>query len=259
MTKEAILLVGRDTADARDVFDTHAERLRRRSDVDTVRAATYDGEPVRDLRDDCSRVGADRTYAVPMSVAHDYDTIDGVPAALSFVPGEVQYCEPVGTSPAVTDVVTRRATAVEPAAEDASLVLVGFGSSSKPYQRQTAEYHAARIREESAYGEVLTCFLLQNPAVECVRYNVSNRRAVAVPLFAHRNAATEERIPRELELDRGGIGYADPLGDHPRVTDAIHAEVQKQRALAETDDADASFEAQLTETRLPVATDGEGR
>ncbi|MFC7197472.1 sirohydrochlorin chelatase [Halosimplex aquaticum] len=96
-----------------------------------------------------------------------------------------------------------------------SLVLVGFGSSSKPHHRRTADYHAERLRERTDYGAVLTCYLLQNPAVECVRYGVSTDRAVAVPLFLARSEATEERVPTELELDRGGIEYAEPLGAHP--------------------------------------------
>ncbi len=259
MTDEALLLIGRGTARARELYETHAHRLRRRCGVDEVRVVTYESEPVRELRDELSTVAADRVFALPMCVAHTYDTVDGLPAALSYVSGEVRYCEPPGRSPAVTDVLARRATGLVPADEDASLVVAGFGSSSKPYHRQAVEYHAARLREESAYGEVLTCYLLQNPAVECVRYNVSTGRAVVVPLFLTPTEATEEEIPAKLELDRGGVEYADPLGDARRVTDAIHAEVEKQRVLAGGGDgASASFESSLTDTRRPVATDGEG-
>ena len=103
---------------------------------------------------------------------------------------------------------------------------------------------------------MVNCYLLQNPTVECVRYNVSGSRAVAVPLFVASSEATEERIPSELELGRGGIEYADPLGDHPQVTEAILAEVEKQRSLA--DDAAPTFEASLTDSQRPLATDGEG-
>lgn len=259
MTSDALLLIGRGTTHARGVYETHANRLLRRGVVDDVHAATYETEPVRELRERLAAIEADRVYAVPMYPAHTHDTLGDLPAALSYVPGEVRYCEPLGRSPAVTEVLTRRASERAPADEDVSLVLVGFGSSSKPYQRQTAEYHAARIREQSGYGEVVPCYLLQNPAVECVRYNVSNSRAVAVPLFVARNEATEEQIPERLELDRGGIEYADPFGDHPRITDAIHAEVEKQRVLArDGDTSSASFEAQLTRNSHPVATDGEG-
>ncbi|QCC46690.1 CbiX/SirB N-terminal domain-containing protein [Halobellus limi] len=259
MTSEAILLIARETRNARAVLEEHADRLRRRAAVDAVEVATYESEPVRELRERFERIAADVVYAVPVCAAHTHETIDAVPAALSYVSGDVRYCEPIGRSPVVTEVIEERGADLLPAAEDVSLVLVGFGSSSKPYHRQTTDYHASRLREGSEYGEVLTCYLLQNPAVECVRYNATGSRSVAVPLFFSRTEATEERIPAELELDRGGIEYADPLGAHPRITDAIHAEVEKQRALAgEGSSTGASFEAQLARTKRPVATDGEG-
>lgn len=258
MTNEALLLIGRNAPHAREVYEIHADRLRNRASIGEVHVATYENEPIRELRETFVEIESDRVYAVPMTTAHTYDTTDEVPAALSYVPGEVRYCEPVGQSPAVTDVLTQRASEVLRASDDASLVLVGFGSSSKPYQRQTAEYHAARLSDQSDYGEVLTCYLLQNPTVECVRYNTSNSRTVAVPLFLTQSEATEEEIPTKLELARGGIEYADPLGDHTRVTDAIHAEVEKQRVLASSGDGPTSFETQLTQNRRPVATDGEG-
>lgn len=175
MTTESLLLIGRETGTAHEVFETHAERLTRRTDVDNVEIATYQSEPVRELRAQFEAISADRIYAMPMRAAHAHDTIEDVPAALSYIPGNVRYCEPLGRSPAVTEVLRKRAMNLVPAAEDVSLVIVGFGSSSKPYHRQTADYHAARLRDGSDYGEVLTCYLLQNPAVECVRYRARLR------------------------------------------------------------------------------------
>ena len=183
-------------------------------------------------------------------------TVDGVPAALSYVDGEVRYCEPTGTSPAVTDVLADRgASHVRP--ESASLILVGFGSSSLPFNRQAVEYHAARLRRLSDFGEVVSAFLLQNPTVDCARYNVTNDEAVAVPLFVPRSTATDVRVPEELELHRGGIEYADPLGDHPKVTEAVYAEFCKQRALS-GGETKATFEGTLAATCRPMAADGEG-
>lgn len=258
MTTDALLLIGRETTGTQAVAETHAERLRARARVDSVHVATYEGEPVRELRAELSAIDADRTFAVPLCAAHTHETTAALPSALSFLPGEVHYCEPVGESPAVTEVLCERAEALVPAAEDASLVLVGFGSSSKPYSRQTVEYHATRLREGTDYGEVTTCYLLQSPAVECARYSVSGERAVAVPLFVAESEATSEKIPEKLELDRGGLAYADPLGTHERVTDAIEAEVEKQRALTTRGRESRTFEATLTVTRQPIATDGEG-
>lgn len=259
MSSEALLLVGRRTAHSQKPFAVHAERLARRDIVDDVVTATYESEPCRELRDPLQEITADRVYVVPMYVAHTFDTLGDLPAALSHVSGAVHYCEPLGQSPAVTDVLARAGADLVPASDDVSFVLVAFGSSSKPYHRQTTEYHASRIAEQSDYGEVLPCYLLQNPAVECVRYTISNSRAVAVPLFLAPTEATEETIPAKLELERGGIEYADPPGDDVRVTDAIHAEVEKQRVLTRAGEPPAaSFEAQLTQGRRALAADGDG-
>ena len=257
MTTETILLLGRDGLG--DLLETHAARLRNRTDAANVEIATYEDEPVRELTPQLEALTAETVYAVPMVAAHTRDTTTEVPAALSAVPGTVHYCEPVGQSPAITDVLAQRAATEVSPGGDASLVLVSFGSSSKPYQRQTTDYHASRLAAQSDYDAVVTCYLLQNPAVECVRYNVPTSDAVAVPLFLGRTEATERRIPAALELDRGGIAYADPLLDHPGVTDAIAAEVEKQRSLGGAASRATSFEATLAETQRPVATDGDGR
>lgn len=257
MPDDALLLIGRASVNAGEVLATHAERIERRGGVDAVHVATYESEPVRELREEFAALSADRVYAVPMCAAHTYETTEDVPAALSHVSGEVRYCEPVGRNPAVTGALLDRASeAVRPGA-DASLLLVGFGNSSQPYGRQVVRYHADRIRDRADYGEVRAAFLLQNPAVECARYAVSGDRTVAVPVFVARSDATEAAIPRKLELDRGGVAYADPLGTHPRVTGAVRDAVETRRAVARAD-RPASFEDALAASRRPVATDGEG-
>lgn len=256
MTTESIVLIGRERSESKQLFETHAERLAERSGIDAVETATYETEPVQELREQLRGLSADRVYAVPMRVAHNHDTTQGVPAALSHISGEVVYCEPPGGSDAVTDVIEQKARSLVSPQSETSLVLVGFGSNSQPNHRRTTERHADRLRERTEYGEVVSCYLLQNPAVECVRYNVSNPTAVAVPLFLGESEATGERIPAQLELGRGGMEYAGALGGHPRITDAIHAEVEKRRALDES--AADGFEAELTRARQPVATDGDG-
>ncbi|MFB6302715.1 MAG: CbiX/SirB N-terminal domain-containing protein [Haloferacaceae archaeon] len=258
MTDDALLLVGRESVNAGEVLAIHADRIERQGTVDAVHVVTYESEPVCELRERLAALTADRVYAVPMCAAHTYETTEDVPAALSAVSGEVRYCEPVGRSPAVTGALLDRATDEVRPGSDASLVLVGFGNSSQPYGRQVVRYHAARIHDRADYGEVRPAFLLQNPAVECARYAVTGDRTVAVPLFVARSDATETAIPRKLELDRGGVAYADPLETHPGVTEAVRASIETRRAMA-TGDRPASFEDALAASRRPVATDGEGR
>ena len=260
MTGDALVLIGREVTNVRTTLETHADRLAARDVADAVEVLTYEAEPARELREDLRDVDADRTFVLPASVAHSRETTDALPKALAYLPGETVYCEPIGRSPAVTDLVARRGSELVAPGGDATLVLVGMGSSAQPYHRQTAEYHATRLREGTDYAEVVTCYLLQNPAVECARYNVSTERAVAVPLFLARNEATTERIPEKLDLARGGLEYAAPFGDDPGVTGAIHAEVEKQRVLAdEGGRGEGALTTSLARGRHPVATDGEGR
>ena len=259
MTADALLLVGREAPGARDIYEVHADRLRDRDAARSVRVATYEHHPRRELRDAVPEGSAARTYAVPMCLAHTHETTDALPAALSASDGEVQYCEPVGRSPSVTTAIIDRAAEHARADPSTTLVLVGFGNTTGTYHRQVTEFHAAHARERTDYRDVVSCYLTQNPAVECVRYNISTESAVAVPLFVAPSAATEERIPAKLELDRGGLSYTDPLGVHPRVTDAIHDRLETQRVVAESAPGPASFEAALAETTRPLATDGDGR
>jgi sirohydrochlorin ferrochelatase len=230
---DTLLLVGR--AHAREAAQIHAERLRSRSVADRVAVTTYDSDPAEiDLEVD------GETYVVPMVAAPDRDTTRALPGALP----AARHCEPVGTSPAVGRGLADRAReAVSPTA-DSSVALVAFGAGA----RETTERQADRLREMTEYGEVTTAYLLQNPAVECLRYNLSGERAVVVPFFVAACEETERAIPEKLDLDRGGLEYTDPLGTHEAVTDAIEAEFAKARAL----------EAGTAAVR-PIATDGRGR
>jgi sirohydrochlorin ferrochelatase len=230
---DTLLLVGR--THTRDVARVHADRLRTRDVVDRVSVATYD-DPA-ELDPDA----AGTVYVVPMVAAPDRDTTRAIPGALP----NARHCEPVGTSPAVAAALADRAGEALSPGPEASLALVAFGDSSGPMSRQTTERQADRLRETTAYGEVTTAYLLQNPAVECLRYNLSGERAVVVPFFLAAAEETERAIPERLELDRGGLAYADPLETHEAVTDAIEAELAKARAIGSG-----------TAAVSPVAADG---
>jgi len=256
-TGETLVLVGRETGRSRPVFETHARRLLRRGCADAVEVATYEREPVSELRGIFAAVEGD-AYVVPMCVAHTNETTESIPAALTAIDGEVHYCEPVGYDPVITEALLDRAGTLLDADEGTSLVLVGMGNPATEHQRRVVEYHASRARSRSEYGDVLACYLVQNPAAECVRYNVATDRAVAVPVFVPPGPATDAEIPAKLELDRGGMAYADPLGSHEGVTTAIESTLESRRALVAGDEPDGTFEAALVDSHHPVATDGQG-
>ncbi|TKR25494.1 CbiX/SirB N-terminal domain-containing protein [Natronomonas salsuginis] len=242
---DTLVLVGRRHTER--ASRRHAERLRDRAVADRVVVATYENEPT-ELAESAairtSRVDAgDDTYVVPMAPAPDHDTTRAIPGALP----RAHHCEPVGTSPAIVRGLADRAEAVVTPGEEASLALVAFGETAGSKSHATTEEQATRLRETTTYGEVATAYLVQNPAVECLRYNLSGDRTVVVPFFLAACEESERAIPEKLELDRGGLAYADPLGTHEAVTDAIEAEFAKARALGSG-----------TATVRPVATDGRG-
>ncbi|QLD85817.1 sirohydrochlorin chelatase [Natronomonas halophila] len=231
---DTLLLVGRNHT--RETAERHAARLRERGVAGRVRVETYERDPAElDVAADAD------TYVVPMAVAPDRDTTRGIPGALP----AARHCEPVGASAAVTRALADRAREAVDPDDDASVALVAFGDTSMADARRTTEEHADRLRKSSNYGEVTTAYLLQNPAAECVRYNLGGDRAVAVPFFVAPCEETEKALPEKLELDRGGLAYADPLGDHEAVTDTIEAELSKARAIEAG-----------TAAVTPVATDG---
>jgi len=254
MIDGTLMLIGRQTAQSERTIETHAERLRDRNVAETVLAERFDGANGDPRTDEYTELDDDLVYVVPMTVASTNETEQVLPSIASAVADSTVLCAPIGRSPAVTDVLADRATDdVEPSA-DASLVLVGLGSSSLPHQRRVVEYHRRRLAARTVYGEVTTAYLLQDPVVECARYNVSNDDVVAVPVFVTPSEATTEEIPDRLGSD--DVTYTDPLGTHPRLTDAIQAEVTKHHIL-ETQGAGARSEA-ATGPPQPVATDGRG-
>ena len=260
MTPNTLLLVGRQTAESPQLIQTHAARLRDRNVAGTVRVETYDGtwdEPVGDTAPE--RVD-EPVLVVPLTVAYTNE-MRHVIASIARRWGEaVSLCDPIGHSPALTDIIAERADEHADRPEATSLLLVGLGSGSLSDQRRTVEYHEQRLRDRTAYDEVRSCYVLQDPVVECARYNVSNEAVVAVPVFVAPSPVTGTTIPEKLGIDRGGIDYAPPIGAHERLTDAIHAEVVRHRALEQLSaehSADRVSRPPVVRAR-PVVTDGQG-
>jgi len=204
MTTDAILLTGRDAGNAREVYQTHADRLAARTSVDDVAVATYESEPPRELRDELATIDADDVYAIPMTAAHSPRHPPTSPRRTRRHPRNrslhgTHRSKPRRHRGAPRPSARRHRPQHRPASADvtdSTLVLAGFGSSSKPYHRQTANYHAARIRERTEYDAVTTCYLLQNPTVECARYDVDTGHAVAVPPVRRRLRSHRDPHPR---------------------------------------------------------------
>jgi sirohydrochlorin cobaltochelatase len=109
-----------------------------------------------------------------------------------------------------------------------ALVLIGHGSTLNPDSSTPTQAHARAIRERGIFHEVHSCFWKEEPSLREVLRMVESETVYAVPVFISEGYFTRVVIPRELELTgrlTSGHGrtiyYCDPVGSHPRMTDAL--------------------------------------
>jgi sirohydrochlorin ferrochelatase len=244
MIDGTLLLVGRHTDGSSRAIDAHAERLRDRGVAASVRGVRYDRTHAVDgdgtALSEASAHDDGDVFLLPAVVANTRGTRHAVRSIAASISAPVCVCDPIGRAPVVSRLLLERAEEAAEPSGDTALVLVGFDSeSSPPESRETLEYHARRLRERSGYGDVGSCYLLRDPSVECAQYNVSERRIAVVPAFVSPGPAIEAEIRAKIRDDSDRVSYADPLGTHPRLTDAMHAAVTK-RCVLEARDRDAS-------------------
>ncbi|MFB6183492.1 MAG: CbiX/SirB N-terminal domain-containing protein [Haloarculaceae archaeon] len=226
---DALLLVGRRTERSGEVLSTHARRLRERAAADAVHVVQYTQNPTRTVTTALDDVEAETAVVIPIVVDREHFPTDAVAAA---TPTGVRVSEPIGHSPAVTDLLLDRAHAAADAPTETSLVLVGLGRGGAASTERAVESHAARVRASACFDQVVTGYLVADPSVECVGYEVVNDDVVVVPLFVADDESVTERVPDRLRLPNRTVAYTSPLGTHDLLTRAIEAELARQCVLA---------------------------
>jgi sirohydrochlorin cobaltochelatase len=131
---------------------------------------------------------------------------------------------------------------------DATLLLIGHGSTVNGDSGATVHQHAAELRRRGLFAEVREAFFKIDPRIGPVLAGIRTPRVFAVPLFVSEGYFTRQAIPCELGLPAGAqdvmparvrlgaqmLFYCDPVGTHPLMTEVILA--RAQHALAEAGD-----------------------
>jgi len=117
---------------------------------------------------------------------------------------------------------------------DATLVLVGHGSTLNAESSAPVHQHADELRRRALFGQVLEGFWKLEPCLAGVLRGAFGRRVFIVPLFISEGYFTEEVVPRELEfarlngtyerVQRHGeqtIYYCGPVGTHHSMTKVL--------------------------------------
>ncbi len=123
--------------------------------------------------------------------------------------------------------------------KDATLVLVGHGSTLNADSAAPTYQHADELRRRGLFSEVLVAFWKQEPCIAAVLRGAFTPRVFVVPLFISEGYFTEEVIPRELGMPKNNGGfdrvlhrnaggacgqtvyYCGPVGTHPSMTDVL--------------------------------------
>ncbi len=120
---------------------------------------------------------------------------------------------------------------------DASLVLIGHGSTLNAESPAPTYQHADELRRRGIFGQVIEAFWKLEPSIAGVLRGVFARRVFIVPLFISEGYFTEEVIPRELGLRKTGeanfahiqqrgaqtLHYCGPVGTHDSMTEVLLA------------------------------------
>ncbi len=119
---------------------------------------------------------------------------------------------------------------------EATLVLVGHGSTLNAESAEPTYQHAEALRRRGLFAEVLEAFWKQEPGIAGVLRGAFTPKVFVVPLFISEGYFTEEVIPRELGFAPGQkvlrrriqdaeqtVHYCGPIGTHDSMTDVLVA------------------------------------
>ena len=111
---------------------------------------------------------------------------------------------------------------------EATLLLLGHGSTLNADSSAPTYQHAEELRRRNLFGEVQVGFWKEEPNFRQALRPASCAQVYVVPNFISSGYFTEQVIPRELGLSgpvtRIGawqVGYVAPVGLHPAMTEAL--------------------------------------
>ncbi len=162
------------------------------------------------MREVWFQIESPTVYVVPNFISEGYFTRTVIPRELG-LDGKISnlhsrtvfYCDPVGSHPAMTEVLLARALSAASATspKKTSLLIVGHGTSLDKNSSTAAQKQAEAIREKNIFGEVLACFMEEPPSVADWSEITSFPSVVVVPFFISDGLHSYEDIPALLGID----------------------------------------------------------
>jgi len=194
----------------------HAGEIRRQGAFGEVVCAFWKEEP--SYRQVLDMVESPEVYIVPNFISEGYFTqkiiprelgLEGAVTCLDPRPGlparTLKYCDPVGNHPGMTELLLHRAREVAPGVDpgNASLVIVGHGTSLNENSGLAVKEQVARIQACAQYAEVLGMFMEEEPFVTDWQKQTASPEVIVVPFFVSDGLHSYQDIPVLLGIESG--------------------------------------------------------
>lgn len=214
----ALLIVGHGSTvnpDSSAPTLAHAAEIHRRGLFGQVSCAFWKEEPsLRDARILFDPETIPEVYVVPNFISEGYFTETVIPRELELggtvtLRGDGQvwkYCAPVGSNPAMTEMLLRRAHAVAPnvSPSETSLLIVGHGTDLNENSAVAAKREAKALARLGEYAAVLSTYMEEAPLISNWRDLTSTPNVVVVPFFISDGLHSYEDIPVLLGIAERG-------------------------------------------------------
>lgn len=224
MASRALLIAGHGStvnADSSTPTLHHAAEIRRRGVFDEVACAFWKEEPsLRDARFLFDPLKIREVYVVPNFISEGYFTQTVIPRELELSGSSTRrpngqvwnYCLPVGSNPAMTEILLRRAREIAPGISPSttSLLIVGHGTDQNENSAVAAKREAEAIRARGEDAAVLNVYMEEPPLVSDWQNLTNTPNVVVVPFFISDGLHSYEDIPALL-----GIGRRDGVNNAP--------------------------------------------
>ena len=193
----------------------HAGEIGRRELFARVDCAFWKEEPsLRDARFLFDPEKIREVYVVPNFISEGYFTQTVIPRELELTGPETnrangqtwKYCAPIGSHPAMTEMLLRRASTIAPYAEpsDTTLLIVAHGTDLNDNSAAAAKREVEAIRSRSGYAEVLNTYMEEAPLISEWKELTHTRNVVVVPFFISDGLHSYEDIPVLLGIAAAG-------------------------------------------------------
>jgi sirohydrochlorin cobaltochelatase len=193
----------------------HAGEIRRSGAFREVVCAFWKEEP--SYRQVLDMVESPEVYIVPNFISEGYFTqkiipremglegeITHMPARPGLPERTLKYCEPVGNHGQMTELLLHRAGEVAPGVDprEASLVIVGHGTSLNENSGLAVKEQVARIQGYGRYAEVLGMFMEEEPFVTDWQKLTAAPEVIVVPFFVSDGLHSYQDIPVLLGIEQ---------------------------------------------------------